>query len=81
MSEPKNYKDTVNLPQTSFNMRANAVQKEPELQKFWAENKIYENLAENNPKELFVLHDGPPYANGDLHMGHALNKVLKRYYQ
>ncbi|MBE9222582.1 isoleucine--tRNA ligase [Cyanobacterium stanieri LEGE 03274] len=77
MSEPKSYKDTVNLPQTSFNMRANAVQKEPELQKFWTENQIYEKLAENNPKELFVLHDGPPYANGDLHMGHALNKVLK----
>lgn len=77
MSEPKSYKDTVNLPQTSFNMRANAVQREPELQKFWAENQIYEKLAENNPKELFVLHDGPPYANGDLHMGHALNKVLK----
>jgi len=77
MSEPKNYKDTVNLPQTSFNMRANAVQREPELQKFWAENQVYEKLAENNPKELFVLHDGPPYANGDLHMGHALNKVLK----
>ena len=77
MTEQKSYKDTVNLPKTSFNMRANAVQKEPELQKYWAKEKIYEKLAENSPKDLFVLHDGPPYANGDLHMGHALNKVLK----
>ena len=77
MSEQKSYKDTVNLPQTSFNMRANAVQKEPELQKYWQEKQVYEKLGQNNPKELFVLHDGPPYANGNLHMGHALNKVLK----
>ena len=77
MTEQKSYKDTVNLPKTSFNMRANAVQREPELQQYWAEEKIYGKLADNNPKDLFVLHDGPPYANGDLHMGHALNKVLK----
>lgn len=77
MTEQKNYKDTVNLPQTNFEMRANAVKTEPELQLFWAENKIYEKLAENNPQDLFILHDGPPYANGSLHMGHALNKVLK----
>lgn len=77
MTEQKSYKDTVNLPQTNFNMRANAVQREPELQKYWTEQKIYEKLANDNPEELFVLHDGPPYANGDLHMGHALNKVLK----
>lgn len=77
MTEQKSYKDTVNLPQTSFDMRANAVKREPELQQFWAENQIYEQLAENNPEDLFILHDGPPYANGSLHMGHALNKVLK----
>ncbi len=77
MTEQKNYKDTVNLPQTDFNMRANAVKREPELQQFWQDEQIYENLAENNPKELFILHDGPPYANGSLHMGHALNKILK----
>ena len=77
MTEAKSYKDTVNLPQTGFNMRANAVKREPELQQFWAENKIYEQLSQNNPKEPFILHDGPPYANGSLHMGHALNKVLK----
>ena len=77
MTEAKSYKETVNLPQTEFNMRANAVQREPELQQFWAENKIYEQLSQNNPKDSFILHDGPPYANGSLHMGHALNKVLK----
>ncbi|MEM6613022.1 MAG: isoleucine--tRNA ligase, partial [Cyanobacteria bacterium P01_C01_bin.72] len=76
-SEAKSYKDTVNLPQTEFNMRANAVVREPELQQFWAENQIYEQLSQNNPHESFILHDGPPYANGSLHMGHALNKVLK----
>jgi len=76
-SEAKSYKETVNLPQTKFNMRANAVQREPELQKFWAENQIYEQLSQNNIKDSFILHDGPPYANGSLHMGHALNKVLK----
>ncbi|MEM7591110.1 MAG: isoleucine--tRNA ligase [Cyanobacteria bacterium P01_A01_bin.83] len=76
-SEAKSYKETVNLPQTSFNMRANAVQREPELQQFWAENQIYEQLSQNNIKDSFILHDGPPYANGSLHMGHALNKVLK----
>ena len=77
MTEAKSYKDTVNLPQTGFNMRANAVKREPELQEFWAENHIYEQLSQNNPKEPFILHDGPPYANGSLHMGHALNKILK----
>ena len=77
MTEAKSYKDTVNLPQTDFSMRANAVQREPQLQQFWAENQIYEQLSQNNPKEPFILHDGPPYANGSLHMGHALNKILK----
>lgn len=77
MTEPGSYKDTVNLPQTAFDMRANAVKREPELQQFWAENQIYEHLSRHNPGEIFVLHDGPPYANGTLHMGHALNKILK----
>ena len=58
-------------------MRANAVKREPELQQFWANNHIYEQLSQNNPQEPFILHDGPPYANGSLHMGHALNKILK----
>ena len=77
MTVAKTYKDTVNLPQTKFDMRANAVKREPELQKFWAEHQIYEQLSQNNPGEIFILHDGPPYANGSLHMGHALNKILK----
>nr|WP_242040938.1 isoleucine--tRNA ligase [Leptolyngbya sp. FACHB-261] len=58
-------------------MRANAREREPQLQQFWADQRIYETLAQNNPGAPFVLHDGPPYANGDLHMGHALNKILK----
>jgi isoleucyl-tRNA synthetase len=73
----KSYKDTVNLPQTPFEMRANATAREPEIQQYWAEQRIYETLAESNPGEPFTLHDGPPYANGTLHMGHALNKILK----
>ena len=77
MTEPGSYKDTVNLPQTKFDMRANAVKREPELQKFWADHKIYENLSEHNPGAPFTLHDGPPYANGALHIGHAMNKTLK----
>jgi isoleucyl-tRNA synthetase len=71
------YRASVSLPVTDFSQRANSVTREPELQQFWAEERIYENLAENNPGEAFVLHDGPPYANGDLHIGHALNKILK----
>ncbi|MEH1847017.1 MAG: isoleucine--tRNA ligase [Nostoc sp.] len=77
MTESGSYKDTVNLPKTNFDMRANAIKREPEIQKFWEENKIYDRLSENNPGELFILHDGPPYANGSLHIGHALNKILK----
>ena len=77
MTETKSYKDTVNLPKTQFDMRANAVKREPELQKFWEENQIYEKLSQQNPGEIFILHDGPPYANGSLHLGHALNKILK----
>ena len=60
-------------------MRANAVKREPEIQKFWEENKIYDRLSQNNPGDLFILHDGPPYANGSLHIGHALNKILKDF--
>jgi len=77
VTEPGSYKDTVNLPKTNFDMRANAIKREPEIQQFWTENQIYDRLSQNNPGELFVLHDGPPYANGSLHIGHALNKILK----
>jgi isoleucyl-tRNA synthetase len=77
VTETGSYKDTVNLPKTNFDMRANAIKREPEIQKFWEENKIYDRLSKNNPGELFILHDGPPYANGSLHSGHALGKILK----
>ncbi|MCP9927344.1 isoleucine--tRNA ligase [Cyanobium sp. CH-040] len=71
------YKDTLNLLQTPFAMRANAKQREPEIQAFWSEQRIYERLSQQNPGKPFTLHDGPPYANGALHVGHALNKILK----
>lgn len=75
---PSAYRDTVILPDTPFSMRANSKTREPELQAYWAERRIYERLlARNESGGSFVLHDGPPYANGDLHVGHALNKVLK----
>jgi len=71
------YKDTLNLLQTPFSMRANAKVREPEIQAFWAELQLYERLSQQNSGESFTLHDGPPYANGALHVGHALNKILK----
>ena len=71
------YKDTLNLLETGFGMRANAIQREPELQALWRERGIDLELGLSNPGPVFTLHDGPPYANGTLHMGHALNKVLK----
>ncbi len=74
---PASYKDTLNLLQTPFAMRANAKQREPEIQAFWAEQGLYERLSRHNPGPSFTLHDGPPYANGALHVGHALNKILK----
>ncbi|NET07236.1 MAG: isoleucine--tRNA ligase [Symploca sp. SIO2B6] len=77
MTASNTYKETVNLPKTNFEMRANAVKREPELHKFWEDHGIYERLSQHNPGDIFVLHDGPPYANGSLHMGHALNKILK----
>lgn len=74
----KDYKDTLNLPQTDFPMKANLAQKEPLILKFWEENRIYERLQEKNRNSLhYILHDGPPYANGHIHIGHALNKILK----
>ncbi len=76
-SDPVSYKDTLNLLQTPFAMRANAKQREPEIQAFWAEQRLYERLSQENTGPVFTLHDGPPYANGALHVGHALNKILK----
>ncbi|VFQ64649.1 unnamed protein product [Cuscuta campestris] len=73
------YKHTVDLPKTAFGLRANSVIREPELQKLWEENLIFKRISERNTGGAFVLHDGPPYANGDLHIGHALNKILKDF--
>ena len=72
------YKDTLNLPETDFPMRANLPNREPEMLKHWDKIGLNDQLeAANKGKESFILHDGPPYANGHLHMGHALNKILK----
>lgn len=75
-----NYKDTLLMPKTEFPMRGNLPNKEPKMQQEWEEHKMYEKVQQRTKgRPLFVLHDGPPYANGDLHMGHALNKVLKDF--
>ncbi len=75
-----NYKDTLLMPKTDFEMRGNLPKKEPVMQKSWEENSIYEKrLKLNEGNKQFVLHDGPPYANGNLHVGHALNKILKDF--
>ncbi|XP_058000949.1 isoleucine--tRNA ligase, chloroplastic/mitochondrial isoform X2 [Hevea brasiliensis] len=71
------YKHTVDLPKTTFGMRANALTREPEIQKLWEENQVFKRVVNKNDGGNFVLHDGPPYANGGLHIGHALNKILK----
>ena len=71
------YKDTLNLPETSFPMKANLNQREPEILAHWQESGLYENIEANGAdKQLYILHDGPPYANGHIHIGHALNKIL-----
>ncbi len=72
------YRDTVFLPKTDFPMKAGLPQKEPELLKRWAEMGLFRRLREQSAeREKFILHDGPPYANGNIHIGHALNKILK----
>ena len=74
------YRDTLNLPETSFAMKANLVQREPQRRKHWAQDKIYAQIrAARAGAPLYILHDGPPYANGDIHMGHVINKVLKDF--
>lgn len=78
MTEKKEYKNTLNLPKTDFPMKANLAQREPEILKKWQEIDIYQKLRKHGKKhQCFVLHDGPPYANGRIHMGHVVNKVLK----
>jgi isoleucyl-tRNA synthetase len=84
-AEKRSYKKTLNLPKTAFPMKANLVQNEPASLKRWAKLGLYQKLREQaaaardagNPKHRFVFHDGPPYANGSIHLGHLLNKVLK----
>lgn len=73
-----NYKDTLNLPRSDFPMKANLTAREPELLKMWQETRLYEQIQKSREdRQSFVLHDGPPFANGDVHMGTALNKILK----
>lgn len=72
-------KNSLNMPHTGFEMKANLSSKEPKIQKEWNDKKLYEQVLKHNFKanKQWILHDGPPYANGDLHVGHALNKILK----
>ena len=78
-NEKVEYKKTLNLPQTTLGMRANATMREPQIQKFWEENNIYEKMIEQRDKNnSFILHDGPPYLSSEkIHVGTALNKILK----
>lgn len=72
------YKDTLNLPKTEFPMKANLAQREPKMLKQWQQEGLYEQIRkQRKDKPLYILHDGPPYANGDIHIGHAVNKILK----
>ncbi|MDP4591191.1 MAG: class I tRNA ligase family protein, partial [Burkholderiaceae bacterium] len=72
------YKTTLNLPDTPFPMRGNLPKREPQWVEAWQQNGVYEAIREASiGRPTFLLHDGPPYANGDLHIGHAVNKILK----
>ena len=74
----KEYTSTLHLPKTDFQMKANLPNKEPKYIEKWTKEKIYEKgLEKNKGNAAFILHDGPPYANGNTHIGHALNKILK----
>src|SRR6476661_6498955 len=76
----QNYKDTLNLPRTDFQMKANLAVREPEMLRTWEEKRLYQQIQKSREgRRLFVLHDGPPFANGDVHMGTALNKILKDF--
>lgn len=77
MTEQKNFKETLNLPKTDFPIRAGLAVREPELLKEFAAADLYKKMLQKNKTKTFVLHDGPPYPNGDIHLGHALNKTLK----
>ena len=72
------YKHTLNLPETEFPMRGNLAQREPKMLHDWTNKALYHKIrAAKKGKTPFILHDGPPYANGDIHIGHAVNKILK----
>src|SRR5690625_6204033 len=72
------YKATLNLPHTEFAMKANLAQREPKMLERWRADQLYQRIrAARRGREQFILHDGPPYANGDIHIGHAVNKILK----
>src|SRR5659263_561518 len=74
------YKETLNLPRTEFPMRANLAQREPAMLARWEAMGLHRRMVENRKgRPTFVLHDGPPYANGHIHIGHALNKILKDF--
>ena len=74
------YQKTVNLPQTDFSMKAGLAQKEPALLEKWEKEGLYAKILQKfKGKKSFILHDGPPYANGNIHIGHALNKILKDF--
>jgi isoleucyl-tRNA synthetase len=76
----KDYKDTLHLPKTDYPMRAGLAEREPHQVKKWIDDRVYYRMVEKNRAQKaprFLLHDGPPYANGNIHIGHALNKVLK----
>src|SRR4030095_5147136 len=76
----QNYKDTLNLPRTDFPMKATLAARAPEMLRAWEETRLYEQIQKSREgRGLFVLHDGPPFANGDVHMGTALNKILKDF--
>lgn len=78
MSDQKDYRETVFLPKTEFPMKAGLAQKEPAILAHWEKIGLYRKLrSQRAGRTRFILHDGPPYANGDIHMGHAMNKVLK----
>ena len=74
------YKDTLNLPKTDFPMKANLPNREPDILKSWKDHSIFQKaLDKSKNSKKYVLHDGPPYANGDIHIGHAVNKILKDF--
>ena len=74
----KDYRDTLNLPNTTLSMKAGLSQKEPGMIEFWDSIDLYQKIRrQNQGKPTFILHDGPPYANGDIHLGHSVNKILK----